>query len=106
MKFELQKLERDLNSVFVCINSKNKIPWRQGRRQKIFPRGGAEKKDSKKNPKNSTIKPLYLLYLYHVWKSPCPPLPTPLRAELYIFHCKSYLKSMDINSMNVLYRKL
>jgi len=40
-------------------------------------------RETEKRPKNSTIK-LYLLYLYHVWKSsdghrPLPPLPPRCR---------------------------
>jgi len=70
-----------------------------------FQKGATKKrpKNSKKIPKNSTIKPLseegggqrkkdrkiallslYLLYLHHAWKSrrgarpSCPPMPTPM----------------------------
>jgi len=44
----------------------------------LFQGGGGNRKKAE----NSTLS-LYLLYLYHVWKSrwataPCPPLPTPI----------------------------
>jgi len=65
---------------FSRVGQRKKIPKIGKKYQKIAVfilfQGGKRKK-TPKIAKNSTFKPLYLLYLYHVWKSRETPMVVP-----------------------------